>query len=70
MKWRLKMWMLMKREAVGLWFVGHLPKRLVWWCGIRLMTEVSTRPPLASQELGSIAATDALTEWRNKELAR
>jgi hypothetical protein len=44
------------------WLAWHLPQRLVYWCGIRVVAYASTTY-YKHLEMGAITAQDALSCW-------
>lgn len=49
-------------DKVMLWIAYRLPRRLVYWCGIRLMAH-ATVGPYQDQHVVDLTAIDALERW-------
>ncbi len=64
MRWRMKMWIRMKREKVAIWIAWHVPRWLVYWCAIRLASEGSAADEMVGYEVPDMSATELLRLWR------
>lgn len=51
-------------EKVLLWIVWKLPKKLVYWCAIRLMAHATTGQ-YSKQIVPELTAMDALKRWES-----
>lgn len=51
-------------DRIILWLAWHLPKRLVYWCAVRVMAHATTKT-WSSQEVPSLYAMDALKRWED-----
>lgn len=49
-------------ERVLMWIAWHLPRKVVYWCSIRLMAN-ETQGPYSSQIVPELKAMDALERW-------
>lgn len=56
--WRIRRW----AEATMIGFVWRLPRRLVYWCAIRVAANATTGP-YSSQIVPDLTAMDALKRW-------
>jgi hypothetical protein len=51
-------------EKMLLWLVYKLPKRLVYWCAIRVMAHATTGQ-YSNQIVSELTAMDALKRWES-----
>jgi hypothetical protein len=58
-------WFMRLREKLLLWFVWHLPRKVVYWCTIRLIANATTGP-YSGQIVPALTAMDALQRWEKK----
>jgi len=49
-------------ERIYIWLAWHMPRRLVYWCAIRLAAR-ATQPPYEKQEVPELKVMDALNRW-------
>ena len=49
-------------EKLSIWIAWKLPRRLVYWCAIRLMVN-ATRGKWDSQIVPDLTAMDSLKRW-------
>ena len=49
-------------ERIYIWFAWKLPRKLVYWCSIRLLS-AATVPPYGDQVVPELLAMDALRRW-------
>lgn len=49
-------------ERFWTWFAWKLPKRLAYWCTIRVCS-AATLPPYGDQVVPELTAMDALKRW-------
>ncbi len=53
------------KEKLCIWLAWHLlPRRLVYWCAIRLFSSASAAHLLCLREVGTITCVEALKEWK------
>ncbi|MBU2527689.1 MAG: hypothetical protein KKC03_13920 [Bacteroidetes bacterium] len=52
----------MKSEKFYLWFVWKLPRKIVYWCAIRLIAN-ATQGKWGTQIVPELKAMDALKRW-------
>ena len=53
---------------LAMWLAWHLPREVVYWCAIRLVTHAYAVPPYAQMgELDVKAVLDAWDEGRNEQ---
>jgi len=60
-KMRIKDWIRRKREGLIIWLAWKIPRRLTYWCAIRVTAEASQT--LSDVEMPKITAMDALQAW-------
>ena len=53
-------------EKKLIWFVGKLPRKLVYWCSIRLIVHATTGE-YSHQIVPDLTAMDALERWGHDE---
>lgn len=51
-------------ERLYKWIAWRLPKKLVYWCAIRLLSH-ATQGKWSSQEVPTLLAMDALNRWED-----
>ncbi len=56
-KGKLRMW----KEAFIIWLAWRLPRRLIYWCAIRVAAEGSVENPQTA--MPELTAMDALHSW-------
>jgi len=56
-----KDWIRRKKENIIIWAAWRLPRRLIYWCGIRIAAEGSVAHPQTS--MPELTAMDALHSW-------
>ncbi len=49
-------------ERLTMWFAWQLPRRLAYWCTIRVVAHATTGP-YSSQDVPELKAMDALKRW-------
>lgn len=49
-----------------MWIVWHLPRWLIYWATIRLVSEASSSPEHSSKCPDELTAMDALRSWNQK----
>lgn len=49
-------------DKIWMWIAWHLPKRLVYWCAIRVDAHATTGD-YGSQNVPDLLAMDALKRW-------
>jgi hypothetical protein len=52
-----------RASAIGLWFVWRLPRRLVYWCSIRLIAHATTGVRYGNTLPDDLSVMDALERW-------
>ena len=52
----------MRREKIWMWLAWRMPKRLVYFCGVRMGSH-STTGPYNKQVVPSLRFMDALKRW-------
>ena len=52
-----------KRNRLHWWIAYHLPKKLAYYVGVRVLTWASTQEPYAKIELPRLPGADALKAW-------
>ena len=52
-----------KEMAFWLWLMGKLPKKLIYWATVRLLSYVSTRDEYKNVAVGDVTAMNALRRW-------
>lgn len=50
------------KERIYIWLAWHMPRRLVYWCAIRLASR-ATMPPYEKQVVPELKVMDALNRW-------
>lgn len=50
------------RERMLIWLAWKLPRRLVYWCAVRLLA-AATVPPHGDQVVPELTGLLALTQW-------
>lgn len=53
------------RTRLAMWLAWHMPRELVYWCAVRVVTHASTT--LENMEAGAITAVMALEAWEESE---
>ncbi len=51
-----------RTDKLTMWIAYRLPRRVVYWCFIRLMADVTTGP-LSDRAVPEIEAMEALKAW-------
>jgi hypothetical protein len=51
------------REKFTIWLAWHLPRYLVYWCAVRLISEASVSKKYENTVLSELTAMDALNHW-------
>ena len=54
------------KEKILIWIAWHLPRNLIYWCSIRLMT-YATVGHYSYQVVPDLLAMDALKRWDEKK---
>jgi hypothetical protein len=49
------------KENIIIWLAWHLPRRLIYWCAIRVAAEGSVEHPQTA--MPELTAMDALHSW-------
>jgi hypothetical protein len=52
------------RDDVCFWIARHLPRRLVYWCAVRLMAHGAAANP--TREVPAMTGIDYLMAWRKR----
>lgn len=52
-----------RKEKLWMWFVWKLPKPLVYWCAVRLMSAATTGEH-SGQVVPELTALEALERWK------
>jgi hypothetical protein len=60
--WRLQDWFRLTPDKLVMHLAWKLPRRLVYWCGIRLMASATTGK-YDTQVVPDLLAMDALKRW-------
>ena len=60
--WRVTYWFSRKISRLGLWFVWRLPRKLAYWCAIRVISN-ATVGQYSNQIVSDLLAMDALKRW-------
>jgi len=50
-------------ESFLRWLAWHLPRRLVYWAGVRILVYASQHPKYSGAELPAFYATEVLAIW-------
>ena len=50
------------REKIVIWLAWHLPRRLAYWCAVRVGAHATTGE-YGAEETPSLLFTDALERW-------
>ncbi len=54
---------LRRKEKVAIWIAWHLPRWLVYWCAIRLLSEMTKKDEMVGVEVPNMKAMDLLSLW-------
>jgi hypothetical protein len=54
------------RDAICRWVADRLPRRVVYFCGVRLWVH-ATKGKYNRENVGNTAVVDALERWEEKE---
>lgn len=49
-------------DKLNHWIANHLPRRLVYWCGIRMMAHATTGP-YGHLEVPAVTGPEMLVRW-------
>jgi hypothetical protein len=60
--WESRRWVERLPERFWCWLAWYTPRRLVYWCAIRLMAH-ATMGPWSAQVVPELVAMDALKRW-------
>jgi hypothetical protein len=52
------------RDKISLWIAQHLPRRLVYWCAVRVGSHGASNPP--STVVPEMTMMDALQRWERR----
>ena len=63
-RWELQRRKTITRESARMWIVWHLPKWIIYWAAIRLIS-YATSDKYSNTEVSSFLAMDALKRWEN-----
>lgn len=53
-----------KLDKFYLWLAFRLPRKLVYWCAVRLIAHATTQPAYQNMEPNRIGCMEALDEWK------
>lgn len=55
------------KNKIAMWIAWHTPRRLVYWCAVRLHAH-ATQGPYECQVVPHLTALDALKRWERDDL--